>query len=438
MKNNRFAIINIWLICIGLLLASCKKDTDMGVSLNDIIIEAIPTEPVTFDISGNVAWTIEVIQEEIWLTVSPLQGKGKERITVEATENDDFTERIAFIVISGEGMENDTIRVFQEPCLDIAEKIKDEIFKQYCLNAFDHSPNDGRISAKEALKAVDIIVKGMEISSLAGIEYFTNIRKLVFSANNVEEIDVSKNKVLRILDCSFNPITKIDVSELSKLEDLHLHSTDIRSIDVSKNAELYLLTTSNSPITALDVSENSALGMLLCNDNQLISLDISKNTNLLMLQCGNNRLSTINTSMNTNLRNLWCNNQTDGNGRKILNSIDVRNNKALQSLSCSQNNISSLNLTNSPELRELRCDDNQLTALDLRINEELEDLRCNNNNLTGSIDISYNKKLKFIDLQRNNLDSIYVWRGFDKDCTFSADGKIKCYEKDENTQWVVK
>jgi len=134
--------------------------------------------------------------------------------------------------------------------------------------------------------------------------------------------------------------------------------------------------------------------------------------------------------MNTDLVNLWCNNQTDGS-RKLLTELDISNNKALQTFSCAQNGITKLNLTNNPELLQLRCEENQLTALNISENIKLEILKCNNNNLTDDIDVSNNKLLKQINLQKNpDLSTIYVWQGFDKDNSY--------YEKDKDAAYVVK
>ena len=443
MKDNHFfAKVNICLICVGLILSSCKKDPEMGISLNEIIIEPIQIETETFKISSNVEWTLEILQsEDKWLTASPLYGRGNATITLEASENGEFAERIAFIAVLGEGLA-DTLKVLQLPSLDVAEKFKDEIFRQYCLHEFDTSPRDGKISLKEASDVFVINVKGKnyedeeeeemnKITSLAGIEYFSNLKELYCSNNRIEEIDVSNNKDLRKLDCSFNPIGKIDVSELYKLTDLYLHTTNIKSLDVSNNALLYLLTTSTSPITSLDVTENKELAMLLCNGNQLTNLDVTKNTKLVMLYCGSNRLSTLDISMNTHLVNLWCNNQVDNNNRKLLTNLDISQNISLQTLSCGQNGITSLHLNNNAALRELRCDDNLLIGLDVSQNTKLEDLKCNNNQLKGSIDISNNKLLKYIDLTDNqSLDIIYVWQGFDATNSY--------YEKDKTADYKVK
>ena len=429
-KNHFFANVNIWLVGVSLLLSSCEKAPEMNITSDEVIIEANQNEAATFNISSNVFWTIKTIQDEIWITVHPTEGKGDATITVKATENVEFTQRTAFIVILGEGVKTDTIKIIQAPSLDIAEKIEDVIFKQFCLKEFDNSPKDGRISAKEALSAIEINVKGMEIKSLKGIEYFTRLRKLKFPVNHIEEIDVSKNKEIRELDCSFNPISKIDVSELSKLSDLYLHNTKIQSVDVTKNLELYQLTTSNSPISSINVTENKKLAVLLCNDNLLTDLDVTKNPELLMLFCGNNRLNSLNLSMNQNLVNLWCNNQTDGNNKKLLKQIDISHNKALQTFSCGQNDISDLDLSNNAELTQLRCEENQLTGLDISKNPKIGDLKCNNNKLKEVIDISNNKSLKYIDLRKNPyLTTIQVWKGFKESNYYEKDSMARYVEK---------
>ena len=431
MKDNCFLKrVIVFLMYAGILLSSCTKDPEMFVPLDDIVIEAIQIEPVTFDIMANVVWTVDVVQEgNKWLDVSPRYGKGNATITIETDENIEFIERVAFIAITGEGFQTDSIKIVQTSTLDVAEKIEDEILRQYCLDMFDDSPKDGKISAKEARFVMMLDIEEMNIQSLVGIEYFTQLKKLRCSDNEIKEIDISKNKVLKELDCSNNPIDRLDVSELPMLADLRIHSTKITQIDVRNNPALYLLTISNSPITSIDVSDNKELSMLLCNNNQLTELDVSKNAKLLMLSCGNNKLSTINLSMNPNLVNLYCNDQTDGN-KQLLTNLDISQNKAIQSLSCAQNALTELDISNNPALTSLRCEDNLLTHLDISKNTKLEELRCNHNRLNSSLNISNNKTLKWIYLTQNpNLSKIYVWRGFDESNRF--------FEKDKDAQWIV-
>lgn len=464
MKYCRFLNVCLGLACAGLILVSCEKSPKMDVSQKNIIFDAFPEEAATIEISTQVAWTVTLIQtEDKWLTVSPLQGKGNATITLEVDENHEFTARTAFIAILGEGVKTDTVKVVQMPDVDIAGQIKDDAFREYCLNEFDKSPADGMISMKEARSATIINVRRLQIQSLAGIENFINITKLDCRDNDIESIDVSNNlklrelncfnnsvKILdvsnnielRNLECSYNPITQIDVSGLSKLTDLCIHSAELTSIDVSNNTKLEWLAISNNKITNIDVSNNTELQGLECNGNGLTTLSVNGNTKLLTLYCGDNKLSTLNLDNNTTLSHLWCNNN-------LLTSINLSNNRNLQTLMCSNNKFSSLtlsnnanltqlycsanqlttlNLNNNTKLQQLHCDANLLTTLDLSKNTLLEGFRCTDNKLQNEINVSKNSRLNFIDLQNNpKLATIYVWQEF-------IDNEN--YKKDEDAKWV--
>ena len=110
-------------------------------------------------------------------------------------------------------------------------QFEDGNFKSYCVGNFD-SDGDGEVSYAEAKVVTRIDVRNKGISSLKGIESFTN---------------------LTYLDCSSNPFSG-----------------------------------SANQLTSLDVSHNTALTVLKCFSNQLKSLDVSRNTALDLLYCNSN------------------------------------------------------------------------------------------------------------------------------------------------------
>lgn len=77
----------------------------------------------------------------------------------------------------------------------------DDIFRQYVQKNFDKDQND-TLSDAEFSSVTEIIVSEMEINSLAGIEYFTNLTKLDCSKNSLTTQNVSKNTALKHFDCS--------------------------------------------------------------------------------------------------------------------------------------------------------------------------------------------------------------------------------------------
>ena len=428
-----FAKINIMLLFAVLILSSCIEKIKISISPRVVEFEANPVEALTINVSANVEWTATIRQEEKWLSIEPLQGTGNATITITAVENGIFDTRKAYIVISGEGVKSDSIRVEQFASIDVAEQIEDENFRNYCLKVYDNAPQDGKISLREAMNVREMIVKSLEIKSLVGLEYFSRIYKLNCSDNEIKNIDFSKNKEIKILDCSFNPLDQINFGELDKLVDLTVYDAGLTSIDVSKNKTLEWLAISNNKITSIDVSNNLELRGLECNYNNLSRLDVSKNTKLQTLYCVNAQLRELDVSRNLDLVYLWC-------GNNQIATLNVSQNANLQSLSCSNNGIANLNLSNNKKLVDLVCDRNLLTTLDVSQNTLLRNIRCSgriddNGNpigkLTGNIDVSSNILLREFDFQNNPLLAIiYVWQGFDKENPYyRKDGATKFEEK---------
>ena len=433
MKYSLFLVkITLALACAGWILSSCEKNPEMSFSSRNVILDA-SDESQAIDISANVSWTATVSPAVEWLNIRPTQGKGNITITLAPTENEAYTDRTVFVVFSGDGGKTDSIRVIQTAAIDVAEVIEDEIFRQYCLGVFDNSPKDGKLSLKETKNAVKINVRGSNITSLAGIEHFTNITELNCSGNDIESIELGKNKELKKLDCSYNPIGRINVGELVKLTELFVDATELQTIDVSNNTKLYWLSVSNNQLSSIDLGNNTELEVLECNVNHLANLDLRKNTKLSFLYCNDNQLSTLELSSNKALERIWCNNN-------LLANLDVTQNTALQRLSCAKNSIASLNLSNNTQLIQLMCDQNRLTTLNLTNNLKLTDLRCTSNLLTNEIDISKNYLLEFLYLQNNpNLKLFWVWSSFETDkAKYKEKYKYDTYEWDTTADFRVK
>ena len=194
-------------------------------------------------------------------------------------------------------------------------EIDDPAFKSYCLNNFDTN-KDGRISLEEAAMVEEIYVPDMNIRSLQGIEYFTNLKQLRCMSNQLTSLDVSKNTALEVLHCGWNQLTSLDVSKNTALRALSCNSNNLKSLDVSKNTLLARLDCGKTQLTNLDVSKNTALTSLNCMSNELTSLDISKNTQLKELDCRWNQFTTLDVSKNTQLSELKFDGSVVGNAQQ--------------------------------------------------------------------------------------------------------------------------
>ena len=133
---------------------------------------------------------------------------------------------------------------------------------------------------------------------------------------------------------------------------------------------------------------------------EVSAVDVSKNIKLDTLICSNNQLTTLDVSQNTALTFLSCNyNQ--------LTTLDVSQNTALTNLGCHKNQLTTLDVSQNTALTYLGCYENQLTSLDVSQNTALTVLSCSRNQLT-SLDVSQNTALKSLSCYENQLTTLDV------------------------------
>lgn len=155
----------------------------------------------------------------------------------------------------------------------------------------DFNPNigwranpDGTVSLDE-YNRMQIIMNGgtflflrnKNITSLAGIEYFTDLETLDCMDNQLTTLDVTKLTSLMFLICAGNQLTTLDVTGLTNLTDLECNDNQLVSLDVSTLEELGSLWCHGNKMTALDITHNAYLGDLKCGnqqDNQQLTLTL--------------------------------------------------------------------------------------------------------------------------------------------------------------------
>ena len=255
---------------------------------------------------------------------------------------------------------------------------EDENFKAYCVENFDLD-GDGEISYSEANVVTNINVDNQGISSLKGIESFTNLSKLDCSSNQLTRLDVSQNTALTELYCFRNQLTEIDVSNNVALSRLFCYSNQLSAIDLSDCSSLTNLSCEINNLTSLDLSNNPILRQVVCGHNQFTMLDMSNNPELQSLTCNINRsLTSLNLSRNSALQQLTC-------ASCNLSNLDLSNNPQLTYLSCGANPLKHLDVSKNTNLRDLICGSTQIASIDVSNNLVLSRLTCNNNPLLSEI-----------------------------------------------------
>jgi Leucine-rich repeat (LRR) protein len=339
--------------------------------------------------------------------------------------------------------------IFRLFCLSEAQDvvIPDKAFLDALIERGVDIDNDGLISHAEAesvncldISLIDTVYRDGHwecwpmgnVSSLSGIEAFTNLDTLICAGNDlmnlllpdnpgllyvdcrfcgartrishsdqyyvqggIRSIDVSKCVDLKYLDCSRNRISSLDISGIPALKSLKCSENRLESLFVSQSHGLTVLNCDHNGLTGLDISENPSLIDLNCAENELIFLDIAGNPKLGSLDCSGNHLLNLNISNSHELKKLLC-------ARNELTCLDVTNNPAIRILDCSDNGLTVLNLARNLALEELSCGFNQLTELDVSCNKLLTSLSFPNNSIT-ILDISNNERLEELDCSYNSL-----------------------------------
>lgn len=152
---------------------------------------------------------------------------------------------------------------------------------------------------------IDVIEKG--IGSLKGIEYFTKLNFLRAPKNNLTEIDLSNNTLLKSVFLNRNSLTSIDVSKNTELEQLEVGNPNgvgnnkISRLDLSNNPKIWHLRCEYNKLSSLVVSNMPDLISLYCDHNELAYLNVTNNGKLVALDCDHNQLTYLNLENNPEL-----------------------------------------------------------------------------------------------------------------------------------------
>ncbi len=287
-------------------------------------------------------------------------------------------------MVFGLPITGNVVQAADEVTID-ATNFPDAVFREYVSDNVD-TDEDGILSEEEIADCIRIDIGwGQNVANLKGIEYFTVLKELYCSGNQLSDLNVSKNVKLEILSCGWNELSSLNVSENLNLKYLHCGNNSLSNLSVVSNTQLETLDCFDNKLSSLDVSRNIKLVYLDCASNNLKNLNINKNIAVEYLDCGFNKLSNLNLKKNIQLKELYCYNNK-------LKALDLSKNKKLSILYCGNNKILKLDLKKNTKITTIYCYSNKINKLNVKKNTKLKQIYCDTNvNVVGA-----RKKVKFI------------------------------------------
>ena len=169
-------------------------------------------------------------------------------------------------------------------------KIEDKDFLSALLSdAKINTDKDSFITRTEAEAVKTLDLNSKSISSLAGIEFFSNLEEL---------------------DCSENKLSALDVTKLTNLNYLKCNNNKIAALDLSKNSKLTYVHCAKNELTALNIKNCPAIETIICG-NQASSL-------------------TLNVTVDQ-YNNVWKEKYDNTNNKNVLIALNVFENAVFQS-----------------------------------------------------------------------------------------------------------
>ena len=163
--------------------------------------------------------------------------------------------------------------------------ISDENFRDSLLLHFDTDRN-GKLELSEALAIENISVTTTRISTLDGVQYMSNLKKIRCSGtpdtrSRLTKLDFRYNPRLEALECNFSRVEQISIPSSTK--ELRCRYGFLQQITFPSGSCLKNLDVFGNRLTALDVSALAELEYLECGLNSFSTLDVSGNLKLKVL-----------------------------------------------------------------------------------------------------------------------------------------------------------
>ncbi len=435
--NNQLASIDVSQNS-ALTILKCNDNQltnlDVGQNTNLNLLYCFNNELTNIDIGENIAMN-SLICFNNQLRGLNVKNEHNSILTVfNATRNpsltciqvDDVSEANAGIGVYST-WQKDATATYSDDCLHTGKTyIPDDNFEQALIDLgidSDGIVNDS-VAIADIYQILSLEINNKNISDLTGIESFISLEILNCQINQLSNLDLSKNTVLKELNCSNNQLTGLDVK--------NGNNNLLTTFDATNNPDLQCIkvddeSAANAGVTPYSAWQKDATARYseACLDSEhsyipdenfeqaLIDLGIDKdgilNNSVLTSDISGIKFLDVNSKNIDNLKGIedFISLDTLDCSSNLLTSIDISQNIALKNLECRANQLTSLDVSKNVDLVRLSCSRNQLTRLDVSKNTVLIGLFCYSNKLT-SLNVSENVSLKGLYCDQNQLASLNI------------------------------
>lgn len=109
----------------------------------------------------------------------------------------------------------------------------------------------------------------------------------------LKTLDLQNNRALRVLQIVRCGISSLETKDLAQLTHYYAGYSTLQKVDLSKNKLLEVLNVDKLDLTTLDLSGNKMLKSLSCSENKLTLLDLREQGYLEELDCAQNELKRV-------------------------------------------------------------------------------------------------------------------------------------------------
>ncbi|MCB4797831.1 T9SS type A sorting domain-containing protein [Neotamlana laminarinivorans] len=313
--------------------------------------------------------------------------------------------------------------------------IPDANFKAYLVGDTAINTNsDSEISVAEAQAfSGELLINGLSISDLTGIEAFVNITRLDCYSNNLTSLDVSNNLALTRLHCGSNQIETLDISANTSITDIQCHNNGVLyelNIANGNNSNINWMKAYGNSLSCIQIDagftppadagiysqgwtkDNSAFYSENCAAlNQIVNIPDANFKNFLV---SDNSIN-LNGDAEITMAEAQATTELIMNGIGIADLTGIEAFTNLTRLDVPNNSLTTIDVSQNLSLTRLHVGFNNLTSLDIRLNTSINELFCYENSALENLLISNGNNSNFTYMKaysNASLTCIQVDAGF--------------------------